>query len=358
VRNHGHVAIKNFEHRVQLLNTGRARLCVDALDWDDLKVFLDVAYLGSFRAAADAGKVSVNTVRARIAKLEAAYGAPLFRRSREGSAVTEAGRELLAVAREMQQAAHMPMRPTAGNVLLTPGQIRVFCSEGLGLLWLTPRLEGLSDVLDDVTVSLAIDYDLSRDRSREVDVALTFRRPDDPEMIITRLATLHYMLFASPAYLRQYGTPRSLHEVMNHKLVEQTTPGVNTGVLDFILGPDHPEGLVPIRTNSSLAQLWAVANGAGIAAMPTYVRAITRSVIPINPPLNLRFDLFCTYHGNARGSPAIETTVAWLRRCFDPQAYPWFRNEFVHPDDFAMGGKGEVVSLFDNLIEPAGRRRA
>ena len=122
---------------------------------------------------------------------------------------------------------------------------------------------------------------------------------------------------------------------------------------DYFLGTEKPPGRVPIRTNSSLSQLWAVANGAGIAPMPTYVRAVTRNVLPVDPPLGLRFDLFCTYHPSGRGSPAIQATLDWLRSCFDPALYPWFRSDFVHPNDFSrLHDDGRVISLFDNLIDP------
>lgn len=356
MRSSTHVAIKNSEHPVHPVRTRRRAAAVDALHWDDLRFFLDVATRGSLRAAATAQHVSVNTVRARVHKLEAAYGAPLLRRSRKGSSITDAGEEVLRIARNMQSASHAPKGDVTGNVLVAPGEIRIACSEGLGLLWLTPRLPALSEELDDLTVNLGLDYNLARDRTPEADITLTFTRPGDPEMIITRLATLHFMMFASDAYLRAHGVPSNLDEIRRHRLVEQQTPGVHSWMLDHVVGSERDEELVPIRTNSSLAQLWAVANGAGIAPMPTYIRAITKQVVPIDPPLQLRFDLFCTYHASGRGSPAIDTTIAWLRRCFDPEAYPWFRGELVHPNDFPRRDKaGRVVSLFDNMIDPITR---
>lgn len=346
-------AIKNNEQGVQPSHTAAApRPALADCDWDHLRVFLSVARLGSLRAAADAEKLSVNTVRARIAALEAACGATLLRRTRDGSALTDAGAEVRRIADEMRAAATASPGPS-GNVLVNPGEVRIACSEGLGLLWLTPRLAPLSEALPGLTVNLRLDYDLSKDRTREADVVLTFARPRDPDMIITRLATLHYMMFSSDAYLRAVGMPASLDDMKALRLVEQVTPGVNSWLLDHVLGTDRPDGSVPIRTNSSLSQLWAVANGAGIAPMPTFVRAITRSVIPLDPPLNLRFDLFCTYHASGRGSPAIERAVEWLRTCFDPADHPWFRSEFVHPDAFpGADRRARVVSLFDNLIDP------
>jgi DNA-binding transcriptional LysR family regulator len=297
--------------------------------------------------------VSVNTVRSRVEKLERAYGALLLRRTRIGCTTTEAGEEVLRLARDMRSATLTSKRSRTGDVLVAPGEVRLSCSEGLGLLWLTPRLSLLSETLGGLTANLRLDYDLARDRTPEVDIGLTFTPPGDPDMIISKLATLHYMVFASGAYLRANGTPANVDEMRGHRIVEQVTPGVNSWLENYFLGTDRPPGMVPIRTNSSLAQLWAVANGAGIAPMPTFVRAVTRNVLPIDPPLGLRFDLFCTYHPSGRGSPAIEAALAWLRACFDPQLYPWFRSEFVHPNDFARVDKdGRVISLFDNLIDP------
>jgi DNA-binding transcriptional LysR family regulator len=286
-------------------------------------------------------------------RLEERLGVSLLRRTRTGSEPSEAGGKLLAVAREMRASAREAPIEAGADVLIEPGEVRIGCSEGLGLLWLTPRLRSHTERLGGLTANLLFDYDLERDRSRRSDLTLTFARPGDPEMIVTKLATIHFMGFASAAYLRDHGTPGSLDEARHHQLVEQVTPGVRNWLADLLLGSDRPAGKVPVRTNSSLAQLWAVANGAGIAPMPTFVRAITSSVIPLDPPLNLRFDLLCTYHPTARRSPAVIACMEWLRECFDGATQPWFRSEFVHPLDFSPSIDGKVVSLFDGLT-PAG----
>ena len=333
-------AILFSEQAVHRLNSdlGDTGLCPS--DWADVRYFLAVARGGSFQAAARDEQVSVNTVRAHVEKLEAKLGCKLLRRTRTGCTISDAGAGLLEVARAMSKAGAKGCKG-AGNVLVEPGEVRIACSEGLGLLWLTPRLGELIAGLDGLTANLIFDYRLDREKPAFCDVSLTFERPADPDMIVTRLATLHYIGFASKDYVRAHGLPRNLDEVGAHPIVEQVAPGVKSWLSDFFLGTDRRNGGVPVRTNSSLAQLWAVSNGAGIAAMPTFVHAITPDLVPIEPPLNLRFDLFCTYNADARGTPAIEATMAWLRACFDPQRYPWFRAEFVHPRDFsASGGKG------------------
>jgi len=305
-------------------------LDLDRIDWDDLRLFLDVATHASLRAAADARRLSVNTVRARIERLEAACGARLLDRTREGSSVTVQGARLLEVARGMRQAAQGAATRPAGD----PRQLRLAVSEGLGLLWLTPRIAGLADAVDGTSIQLAFSYDFRAAATEVADVAIAFQKPEQPGREAVRLATLHYMMFASPAYVARHGAPEGLHAAARHRIVEQAAPGLNTHILQFILGGETPETLAPIRTNSSASQLAAVEAGAGIAAMPTYVAALAPHLVAIEPPLNLRFDVHATFEPEARARPTVAALLDWLERCFDPGDNPWFRDEFVHPRDF------------------------
>ena len=123
--------------------------------------------------------------------------------------------------------------------------------------------------------------------------------------------------------------------------------------LDFFFGTERPPGFVPIRSNSAMSVYWAVINGAGIGAFPTYARALSKELIPLSLPFQLRFDMWVYYHSDARHSPAVRAAVDWLKDAFDGEKYPWFGDEFVHPDDFpgATNGEGAVVQLFEDLAQ-------
>ena len=336
--------MENSEHGVQPpdtpVNAGVPDL--DRLDWDDLRLFLDVVSRGSLRAAAEARRLAVNTVRARIERLEEACGAPLLMRTREGSSVTADGSRLLQIARGMRQgaenAAIRPM-PVKGR-----NEVRLSSTEGLGVLWLTPRLTGLPEPFDATGLHIMFSYDFRGAPVDGIDVAISFQRPEASEFEAVRLATLHYMMFASPDYVARHGRPEGLHEVWRHRRVDQTAPGLNTHLLEFIFGPEAPDALPPIRTNSSAAQLAAVESGAGIAAMPTYVAVLSPGLVALEPPLNLRFDVYATYAAGAAEREPVQALLAWLDHCFSPEACPWFRHEFVHPRDFPRGAGGDQAS--------------
>jgi len=350
--------ITNSEQPVREVNTGPDS-GLARLNWDHLRLFLSAARTGSFRAAAAEERISVNAVRARIARLEAQHGAPLLRRSRTGVSATAAGEDLLRVAADMGHARRMGDQPPSHDVLVHPNQLTIACTEGLGSLWLTPRLLELQQRLDGLTVNLQYDYDLERDRSAEADIGLTYGMPLDPDLIVCKLATLHFMLFASESYVRRHGRTSRLEDLLQHRFVEQAATGVNSRLLDLLVGGSRPPGFISVRTNSSVTQFWAIVNGAGIGALPSYARALTNAVVPLDPPLQMRFELRYFFHAGARNSPAVIAGIEWLRRAFDAQANPWFADQFVHPRDFAPRDQSaKVVTLFDGMGDMHGSSQA
>ena len=61
----------------------------NALDWNDLKYFLEVARGGSLTRASDVLRVSQSTVSRRIAELEARLATRLFARHQTGYHLTD-----------------------------------------------------------------------------------------------------------------------------------------------------------------------------------------------------------------------------------------------------------------------------
>ncbi|WP_160754216.1 LysR family transcriptional regulator [Qipengyuania algicida] len=349
-------AIRKSEHGVQPVRhspTEEFGRSLDRARWDDLKLFVEVARAGSFRAAAKSEKLSVNTVRNRIERLENALETSLFERSVNGIILTPAGAGLHPVVLKMHSRASEGLGQVRGHRLISPGEIRIGASEALGSGWLTPRLLELQEQMPDLTVTLLCDYDVQSERSDQVDVGILWHRPTNPDLIVARLATVHFMAFASRDYIAANGAPETMDDLLAHRYIEQVAPGVKSSLLDQMVGTERPPGFLPLRTNSSLALFWAVATGAGIAWMPTYSLAVTRSLVPIDLPFQLKFDLFYYFRPEAADSLPVRTTIDWLKEIFDPGQYPFFRSEFVHPREFAGPSarrEGKVVRLFEPLL--------
>jgi DNA-binding transcriptional LysR family regulator len=352
----GDLDIENFDTPVQGVNTPELRSLPDSARWDDLRVAIALHEVGSFRQAGDKLHVTINTVRARLDRLEASVGQRLFRRSPQGVTATPAGLELVGAALRMRNNASTGAIEGHSR-LVAPDELRIGTTDALGVLWLTPRLGALQDKLSGLTVNLQCQYELKGHGAPAMDIELGFHRSTDPRLISARIATLHFMLFASRGYIARNGVPRDLSELVEHRFIEQVAPGVNSQILDFLVGTDQGSRFIPIRTNSSMTLLWSVLNGEGIAAMPTYVMAFGDSLVPLDLPVQLRFDIFLTYHPELREVEPVVTAIRWLRDIFSPARQPWFREHFVHPNEMAATSgpaKGFPLPMFGEPADALG----
>lgn len=343
--------IQNAEqgvHPVQSVQSAPSPEPFFGLGWDDLRIFAYLAEEGSFRATATRLKLSVNTVRTRVARIEDRVGEPLLLRGFDGVKLTPAGMRLRNMANSMRGAA-VADGIEASSFRKQADELRIGTSEGLGSGWLTPRLLDLQQSFPNLTMTMICDNDIQRDNDENVDIGVVWHVPRNPNLIVAKLATLHFMPFASREYVKKFGVPADADDLLHHRFIEQVAPGIRSELLDQLVGSDRPDGFLPIRTNSSLAVFWAVANGAGIAFMPTYATALVSKLVPIDLPFRLKFDLFYYYHPEARDCPVVRAGIEWLKQCFDPVEYPWFRSEFVHPGAFFPNTDEVVVPLFTSL---------
>jgi DNA-binding transcriptional LysR family regulator len=322
------------ERGVQSSEHQGVREFFEKLRLDDLGLFQTVSNSQSLREAAVKLSLSVNTVRNRVSRLEKTLGSTLFVRGRGGVSITQEGLEILDIALEVQTLRSQIPLGRGNNMVVRPGQMRIGCSEGIGEFWLTPKLSELQRLLPNLTISLYNDFDQERIHSGEHDLRISFSRPTEKDVIVSRLATLHFMLYASASYIEESGELSSLNDVTNHRFVMHDAPGLNAAATALFVGQQISEKLIAVKVNTSCSLYWSVANGTGIGALPTYVRAVSKKVVPLNVPVQLKFDLWLSYDPAFRRSQPIRKAIVWLRDCFDSRRFPWFSEEFIHPDAF------------------------
>ncbi len=85
--------------------------------------------------------------------------------------------------------------------------------------WLTPRLGEFLDLYPDIRITL-ITTDEELDLAmREADVAIRLRQPTQPDLIQRKLFSVHFHAYASPEYLKRFGTPRTLEDLDKHRIL-------------------------------------------------------------------------------------------------------------------------------------------
>jgi DNA-binding transcriptional LysR family regulator len=118
-----------------------------------------------------------------------------------------------------------------------------------------------------------------------------------------------------------------------HRLIDQTAPQLDEGAWPRLLGLDNVEGIVALRTNTSTSHFYAVEQGLGIGGLPTYALPLGAEVLPVDIGIKHELDIWLTYHEDVRNVKRIALFIDWVRSLFDAKKYPWFRDEFIHPND-------------------------
>ena len=313
-------------------------------DWEAAHIFLEVARSGSFRAAAQKLGQSVNALRRRIDAFEREMGVPLLIRHVNGVKPTGEGAKIYGAALQMESASFDLLLARQSSDKQVEGEVGLSISEGMGTVWLVPKLAEFQRANPRLTINLRCGQKPADLLRLEADLSVQLQRPKEPDLKVVKLGRMHFMLFANKAYLDAHGYPRTVSDLARHRLVvmvdeerrweeeyRRLLPGVSPGKN------------VTLRNNVSSAHFSAILCGAGIGALPTYVQALGTGLVPLNLDLQSTTDIWLTYRADAKRTARIHQTIDWVIQIYDPRRYPWFRDEFIHPDRFADLYKGPAL---------------
>lgn len=322
------------------------------VDWEAVHVFLEVVRRGSFRSAADHLGLSINALRRRIADLERQFGLPLLTRHVDGVRTTSEGAEILKAAHMMEIASYGLVRARDRSVPAMAGEVKVAITEGLGTFWLAPRLIEFQRAHPKVLIDLNCAMQSADVLRLQADAAIQLTKPENPDLKMVKLGRLHSMPFAAPSYISIYGVPKTLDELFKHRVVLQIAEQTAMQEIYDRVAPGVPQvGFVAMRNNVSSAHIWAISKGAGIGWAPTYVHAIGGRMVPIELDLRFAFDIWLTYHPDAARIPRVRRMIDWVIASFEPKKFPWFRDEFIHPNDLPSEYHGgPIANLFEGFF--------
>ncbi|MEP9355253.1 LysR family transcriptional regulator [Xanthobacter sp. KR7-65] len=251
------------------------------MDWDDLRIFLQLARTGRMAGAGRALGLDDTTVGRRVARLEREVGAPLVTRAGRRTLITEEGQKLAQAAEEMESLVLRKITGLGEGERQPTGRVRVGAPEGLGVGYLAARLAALSadnPRLETELVALPRSYSLA---SREVDIAITLDRPIAGQVRVRKLTDYSLMLYGTEAYFSRRGRPQAVDALRDHVLAGYIPELLFTRALDFSqLGPGVELKPV-IRSTSVIAQVNAVLSGAALGVLPAFLAASQDTLVAL-----------------------------------------------------------------------------
>lgn len=189
------------------------------LDLPDLYAFARIADLGSISGAARSLGSPKSSVSRSLVRLEEAVGAALIERSTRHLRLTDAGLLLLRHARRILDDVGEAENAVGALIGVPAGTLRVSVpftyADGL----LAQKLPAFLQRYPEVRVVLTIDNRVIDLQTEEIDVAIRIGPLSDSELVARRIATFSLWPCASPAYLAEHGTPRTVRDLATHRVI-------------------------------------------------------------------------------------------------------------------------------------------
>ncbi|HWK68552.1 MAG TPA: LysR family transcriptional regulator [Rhizobiaceae bacterium] len=282
------------------------------MNWDDVRIFLAVARAGQILGAARRLELNHATVSRRVAALEEALKAKLFRRLTTGSELTAAGERFLAVAERMEADMIAARAEIVGEDDIA-GTVRIGAPDGFGVTFLAPRLGELTAQHRDLAIQLVPvprSFSLSR---READIAITVDRPAEGRLVAAKLVDYSLGLYASRAYAEANGLPRDATELAGHRLVGYVPDLVISPSLDYA-GEFSPSWNASFSISSALGQVEAVRTGAGIGILHAFIARAHDELVPVTGVPPIRRAYWLVYHESVRPMRRIQAVAAFIAK--------------------------------------------
>ncbi len=280
------------------------------MDWDKLRIFHAAAKAGSFTHAADALNLSQSAISRQVSALEHDIGVPLFHRHARGLILTEQGDLLYKTAQDVLMKLETVKHQLTDSRERPTGSLRVTTTVGLGSAWLSIRMGEFMDLYPGIEVDLILNNEELDLAMRQADCAIRLRLPQQPDLIQRRLFTVHFHVFASAGYIKRFGTPETVDDLENHRLITwgDEAPGylkdVNWLATAGLATGERRRSVLKI--NSILAIKRAVLMGAGIAMLPDYSVEEDSALIPVMQDIDVpSFDTYFAYSAELKNSARL-----------------------------------------------------
>lgn len=281
--------------------------------WDEIKTAYHVARAGTVSGAAETLGVHHATVIRHVDALEERLGVKLFQRHARGYTPTEAGQDLLQVARTTDdQFAQLAGRLRGGGADMS-GELVVTALEAFNHL-LVPLLVDFQREHPGLVVRFLTGARLFRLEYGEAHVAIRVgAAPDQPDNVVQPLVRDDVALFASRAYVAARGMPDGPADFARHDFVGLDDP-VARAPFALWMQEHVPAGRIIFRSNDINALRSAVISGAGLGFLARSWAAGRDDLVEVMPTREAWSpQLWLVTHMDLHRAAKVQTFLTFLK---------------------------------------------
>jgi len=283
-------------------------------NWNDMRIFLEVARTGNLSRAARQLKIDVSTVSRHITHLEKCLNMPVFARDPTGLKMTLKGQALIGHIEAMESHALSLMGETVMHDHKIPaGAVRIGTMEGIASFYLSEQFVTFNQRYPQVLIELVTSAHQVHVNRREADLFLSFSPYEGKGLDIIPVGKFSLYLYASPGYLQQHGKLTSRSDLRQHVFVSYIDDLVQLDSVRW-LSEVVPAPRFAYTSSSMVAQMFSAAAGAGIVMLPEFMHAERFGLTRIlEHEVSQSRVIWITVHHDLQFMPKIKVVTRFLR---------------------------------------------
>jgi DNA-binding transcriptional LysR family regulator len=212
-------------------------LCVFVTDDQDqamgqfrqISTFVEVVARGSLSAAARAEGIAPAMIGRRLDALEARLGVKLLQRTTRKLVLTDEGTAFLEDCQRILGELEEAEAAVSERSARASGELLVSAPAGFGRQHVAPLLPSFLAEHREVGVDLNLSDRVVDVVGEGIDVAIRIAPLSDSKLVGVKLADNRRVVVAAPAYLKRFGTPRDLSDLVQHNCLAISSEGSQRG---------------------------------------------------------------------------------------------------------------------------------
>ena len=244
------------------------------MNFQELRVFCEVARAGGITAAASNLDMAKSAVSKQLSRLEARLKVKLFARSSRRVSLTREGERLLPRIESILAEGARLIEDAHEDTFRTAGTVRIAATPDFGGLVARKFLPVLLDRYPELAVTMRLDYGFEDLQDPAIDLAIRIGRVSDERLVAHRLGEFRRIVVASPTFAERH----ELAHPTDLATVNCLIFSGNSVRSEWTLEHRYDEGSteqVSVQGNTAVRGFAAIAGlaetGCGVCCVPDFV---------------------------------------------------------------------------------------
>ncbi len=292
------------------------------LNLDDFALFIEVAAALSLSKVARDRGVAASHISRHFARIEAECQLRLAHRTTHSLSLTDDGEVFLDHAKRIVHEQTQLRDSLTTRARAVTGTVRISISQLFAQYVVIPRLVELRQQQPGLCIDLHIEDRLVNMAHEGIDIAVRAGVAPVDTVIARDLGHHGRALYASPAYVKKHGSPRSPEELSEHWLITNTAVAAHNRWQFSVKGQIvQQDAKGQLRVNNSAAVVSLTLAGAGIGR----INNVLANELVMEGQLKLvlgryntsqQYPVYAAILAERHRAPKIRVTMDFLELCF------------------------------------------